>query len=281
MAKKNGFIAVSLIYSFFLVFLMIMLSSSMKNAEIRLMLQTIKDDIKMNLNGEAEFVVTTIPEKNPENGNDYEIGDEINFVGESWLVVENKADSVVIVLKRALNMEEVTTSLEVDAYNNDYFAGACDDTSCKVRMCMNTYYSNFCFYESATNYEYYNWENSIAKKVVDTWFENNVNLQKACRLQYDPIVGKRICTKDTIINMTFQDGIQENEGYIRLATFEEASAGTLNWVPNNGGYLAPEAWSVTSQSNESGISKIYDITGTTKQNADVMTIRPVIEVRKN
>ena len=50
MKKKNGLIAVSLIYSFFLVFLMIMLSSSVKNAETRQMLQSIKEDIKKTLN---------------------------------------------------------------------------------------------------------------------------------------------------------------------------------------------------------------------------------------
>ena len=80
--------------------------------------------------------------------------------------------------------------------------------------------------------------------------------------------------------MTFQDGVEENNGYIRLAKLEEANLGTTTWVPNNGGYLAPEAWSMTFGQNQMGKSLIYDISGNLKQNEDVMTIRPVIEVRK-
>ncbi len=50
MKKKNGFIAVSLIYSFFLVFLMIMLANSVKNAQMRQLLKVFKEDIKTELN---------------------------------------------------------------------------------------------------------------------------------------------------------------------------------------------------------------------------------------
>lgn len=281
MPKKKGFIAISLIYSFFLVFLMIMLSSAVKNTETRLMLKVMKDDIKASLNGENEFIVTTLPSKNPITGIDYKVGNEVNFVGESWLVIENKANSVVLVLKRALNRQEITSALEVEANNNDYFGGMCNDSSCKVRMCMSSYYSNFCFYESSSNYEYYTWNRSIGKKIVEGWFEKNVNLQKACRLQYNPTTSKRMCSKNTLIYMTFHDGFQNNQGYIRLATRNEANNGRTTWVPNNGGFLAPESWSVTFQSRSLGKSKIYTIDGSAKQSQELRTIRPVIEVRKS
>ena len=275
MKKKNGFIAVSLIYSFFLVFLMIMLSNSLKDAQTRTMLNTIKKDIKSNLNQEEEFVILSIPSKT------YNIGDEINFVGESWLVVQNKSSSVVLVLKRALNKEEVTKSLGILETNSDYFAGSCTNNGCKVRMCMMKYYDNTCYFDSASNYMYYNWQNSVTKKVVETWFENDVNLQKACRLQYDNVLKKRVCSKDTILSMTFSDGIQNNTGYIRIPTNDEAAAGRTKWANVNGGYQANEAWTLTKQNLSGGKSILYDISGTTKQNDNVMVIRPIIEARKS
>ncbi|MCI8575682.1 MAG: hypothetical protein HFI09_04350 [Bacilli bacterium] len=280
MMKKNGFIAVSLIYSFFLVFLMIMLSSSVKNAETRQMLKSLKEDIKTNLDGEDEFIITTLPKKNPITSLDYKEGDEVNFVGESWLVLYNNPNSVGLVLKRALNKEEVTTSLEINANDNDFFNGQCNDASCKVRMCLTNYHSNFCFFQSTSNYEYYSWERSVGKKIVDNWFENNVNLQKACRLQYDQATSIKKCSKDNLIKMTFNDGIKMNEGYIRLATKDEASLGHVSWVPNNGGYLAPEAWTLSLHNHTSGKSFIYDIKGNVRDTTETFTIRPVIEVKK-
>jgi len=281
MKKKNGFIAVSLIYSFFLVFLMIMLSASVKNAQTRLLLGTMKEDIKASLNQEEEFIVTTIPSKNPQTNTDYKVGDEVNFVGELWLVVQNNASTVVLTLKRSLNKEEITTALEVENTDSNYFAGNCTDANCRVRICMTSYYDNLCYYQSTSNYLYYTWENSVAKKVVENWFENNVNLQKACRLKYDETLKKRVCSKDTLINMTFSDGIKNNRGYIRIPTNSEATAGRSTWVNNNGGYLATESWTLTKQNLTGGRSYLYDIKGNAKQNDHVMTIRPVIEVRKS
>lgn len=275
MKKKNGFIAVSLIYSFFLVFLMVMLASTVKNASTRVMLNTIKNDIKDTLNGNSEFIITTIPKKG------YSVGTEIDFVGEKWLVVENKPNSVVLVLKRALNMKEVTSALEVNQSNTDYFANSCNASSCKVRMCFMKYMDNACYYQSGSNYVYYNWQNSVAKKVVEAWLSSNINLQKVCRMQYDANQKKYVCSKDGLINMTFSDGIQNNTGYIRIATNSEASVGRSKWVNINGGYAANEAWSLTKQNLTGGKSILYDIQGSTKQNDHVMTIRPVIEAKKS
>ncbi len=279
MKKKNGFIAVSVIYSFFLVFLMIMLSVTVNNAQNRTLLSAIKEDIKLSLNQDEEFIVNTLP--NRDKTDLYQIGDEVNFVGESWLVVNNKADSVVLVLKRALNQREVLESLNVEASDAYYFNNECTEARCKTRMCATSYSSNFCFYESAANYYYYEWDESIAKKVVDNWFINNDNLQKACRLQYDIAADKRICTKNTLINMTFTDGLQEYEGYIRIPTSEEANQGMTTWVGNNGGYYAPEAWTLTNANQTLGQSYGYDISGNIQEHTQTMTIRPVIEVRKN
>lgn len=281
MKKQNGFIAVSLIYSFFLVFLMIMLSTSIKNAQTRLLLLTIKNEIKKDLNNQEEFIVTKIPSKNPQTNQDYKIGEEINFVGDKWLVVENKTASVVLVLKRALNQEEITESLEIENTNRDYFASSCNNTSCKIRMCLTAYYDNTCYFQSASNYLYYNWEASVVKQVLDAWFQNNLNLQKVCRLQYDGTTKKRVCSKNTMVSMNFSDGIKSYTGYIRIPTEAEASRGRNSWVKNDGGYRAIDAWTLTKQNLSDGKSYLYDTLGNIRQNENVMTIRPVIEIRKS
>ncbi len=281
MKKQNGFIAVSLIYSFFLVFLMIMLSSSVKNAQTRLLLLTIKNEIKKDLNEQEEFIVTTIPLKNPYTNQDYKIGEEINFVGDSWLVVENKANTIVLVLKRALNREEITEALDIESTDQDYFASSCNDSNCRIHMCLTSYYDETCYFQSTANYLYYSWDKSVVKQVVDYWFQNNMNLQKVCRLQLDPVTKKRVCSKNTIITMNFSDGIKNHSGYIRVPTQTEANNGRSTWVVNDGGYDAANAWTLTYQNLTGGKSFLYDTLGNIRQNENVMTIRPVIEVRKS
>ncbi len=278
MPKKNGFIAVSVIYSFFLVFLMIMLANATKNAQTRSLLTTMKDDIKANLNMDSGFIVTNVPKKKE---NDYQVGEEINLVGESWLVVENKTDTIVLILKRALNNTEITEALGLEQTNTHYFNSACNETSCKVRMCLTEYSNNYCFVESSSNFYPYDWDNSIAKRIIENWLDNNANLQKICRLQYDETLNRRVCTKNTLIWMNFQNSAKEYHGYIRIPTKEEAEIGKNTWVKNNGGYLATEAWTLSSESPVAGASRIYDIGGNLLTNEEVKTIRPVIEVQKN
>lgn len=272
MKKKNGFIAISLIYSFFLVFLMIMLANAMKNAQTRQLLKVLKDDIKSELN-EREFIITSLENRS------FQIGENIDLVGDSWEVIKDNGNSVTLILKRSLNAEEITNALNVDATDKKYF-GTCNNTSCQVRMCMNQYSDNFCY--ATTNVEnalYYNWDNSIAKKIVNHWFENNNNLQKICRLQYNELVGHQTCDteKGKLIYMIFSDGVRNNnEGYIRLATKDEINSNP-SWITHDA-----KAWTITKDQTGStnGKSKIYGLDGATYQNADTLTIRPVIQVQK-
>lgn len=267
MKKKNGFIAVSLIYSFFLIFLMVMLASATKNTQTRQLLRAFKDDLQAQLNQE-EFIKTTLENKA------YNMNEEVTFVNDTWQVIKDNGNSVVLILKRSLNKEEITKALEVQPTNTTYFQNSCNDTSCKIKMCLSSFSHNTCYYQTTANYTYYTWENSVAKIIVDRWFEQNLNLQKACRLQYDEQKKERLCSKDTLVRMNFSDGIKNNLGYIRIVTRNEA---TGNIVSTN-----PDTWTLTVQNRANGISSVWALNNAIKNTHNtVASIRPVIEVRKS
>ncbi len=269
MKQKNGFIAVSMIYSFFLVFLMIVLASSAKNAQTRQLLRTIKEDVKEELN-QKEFIVIHLPKEE-----EYQISQEIDFVGDIWQVVENKTDSVVLVLKRELNTKEILESLEAEMDNETFFGEMCNESFCYVKMCTSKFSSKFCYYENQSNYLNYQWNNSIIKYVLERWLEKNVNLQKICRGQYNQEMEKRICQKDTLMEMTFSDGISSQKGYIRIPTNEEIQ-NAPTWLSNN-----LNAWTLTKEKVINGKNYIYSFTNSVIADEISMGIRPVIEVRKN
>lgn len=274
MKPKNGFIATSLIYSFFLVFLMIMLASVTKDAQTRQLLRTYKDDVKAELNS-TEFIVITLPKEQT-----YNPGDSVDFVGDIWQVVENKTDSIVLILARSLSAKEITEALETTMENAAFFHDQCNSTSCSVRMCMPEFSSKFCFFKNDPADEYdnpYNWKNSIAKEIVEKWLENNVNLQKICRSTYNEATNVLECKEGTsLMKMTFSDGIGSNTGYIRLATQSEIASSPV-WVSSN-----PSAWTLTNGLSSGGVSSLYSFNNTLVSSRDVaMQIRPVIEVQKS
>jgi len=57
MKKKRGFMATSLIYSFFLVFLMLMAAILADNANNRILLSSLKEDIRTSFQESQGFVV--------------------------------------------------------------------------------------------------------------------------------------------------------------------------------------------------------------------------------
>ena len=63
MMQKKGFIATSLIYSFFLVFLILMSTILARAANNRILLNAIKGDIREELDNQKGFVVDTIENK--------------------------------------------------------------------------------------------------------------------------------------------------------------------------------------------------------------------------
>ena len=91
MKNKKGFIATSLIYSFFLVFLMLMVTILTSSVSNRVLVGRIKDDIRSEIDGQESFVTSTLEIKS------YEIGEVVNFANEDWQVVQDKGMQVVLV----------------------------------------------------------------------------------------------------------------------------------------------------------------------------------------
>ncbi len=268
MKKKKGFIAVSLIYSFFLVFLMIMLASITKNAQNRQLLRVFKNDLQAYLN-DSEFIVTLLPSRT------YRVNEVVSFADENWQVIKDNGSSVVLILQRTLNKTEITSALGVAANNTTYFNNSCTDSLCRVRMCTNSYSYNYCSYGNANAYRYYSWENSIAKPIIDYWFEQHEILQRICRYAYDQSAGTRICQRNTLIRMSYSDGSKTYRSYARLATYQEAAA-NQQWATSSSA-----SWTLTRYTQSAGKSFIYALNRNAYQNADVLTLRPVIEVRKS
>lgn len=77
MKKKNGFIATSLIYSFFLVFITLFLTIIADYLQNKVLLNTIESDIKEDLNGTKNIV-------------DFNIGDIIvfQFTNDSYSLIK-------------------------------------------------------------------------------------------------------------------------------------------------------------------------------------------------
>ncbi len=86
MMQKKGFIATSLIYSFFLVFLILMSTILARAANNRILLNAIKGDIREELDNQKGFVVDTIENKQ------YQPKEKIEFASETWQVLQNKSN---------------------------------------------------------------------------------------------------------------------------------------------------------------------------------------------
>lgn len=278
MKNQNGFIAVSLIYSFFLFFLMVMLASSVKTIQARQLLNIYKDDLKEELNQDV-FIKLSIPQKT------YDINEEVDFVGDIWQVVSDKDDSVVLVLKRSLRKKEIAKALDINESNTDYFANSCDNSICKIRMCMNQFSNQYCYYESDANALNYSWETSIGRVVLERWFTQNAELQKVCDFKYMESISQYECQKDTLIKMSFTDQRRNYTGYVRLINYLEEASLKTNEIEQEDTWInhTKDSWSMTSYEAQPSTkkSKIYGIDGTVYENETVLTLHPVIEVRKS
>jgi len=224
MKDNKGFIAISLIYSFFLVFFMVLLGIMADYIHNRILLNDIKKVTQKELNERSEFNPITLPFKD----GGYKSGDEVSFVNEKWLVTaDSNGDYVTLVLKRALTNSELNAALKGkpdnesdDVYNrllkSNVLQNAINEE--KVYMCYKgiptteTEIENVCYFQDKNyvgNYREYSWSISIVKYVVDYWYENNALLQRAqaqgglesmngdiLDLDYDPYV--RVLTNEEL-----------------------------------------------------------------------------------
>lgn len=225
MKDNKGFIAISLIYSFFLVFLMTLLAIVADYAHNRILLNDLKRVTQENLNKRSEFNPVFLPE------GEYKVGDSISYVNESWKVLAVENDLVTLVLSRALSNDELTKALscETNSLVKEKLTTAIDIEGEKVLMCYNKVSSNnICFYESdeVGRYDFYTWQTSIAKLVVDHWYNNNALLQRAQ-------------AQGGLVLMTFNDSINYDNfrSYIRIPLNTELSdeERSLWWSLNGSG----------------------------------------------
>ena len=154
MKNKKGFIATSMIYSFFLVFLMLMVTILANSINNRILVGKIKEDIRSEIDAEASFAVDYLPSKN------YAVSEVVRFAGENWNVITDKGSSVVLVLNRALNKQEIVSAIREEGNNRIY--GTCNDTDCQVRACFNasttqTAGEQYCWYYSGSSYRIPAW----------------------------------------------------------------------------------------------------------------------------
>ena len=256
--NNKGFIAISLIYSFFLIFLMTLLMVALSYTKNRVLLNNVKNSIQEYLNNLSEFNPVTLENRS------YLSGEEVKFGLEMWQVVEDKGNNVTLILKRNLTNEEITSALNVfsveSAIQND-----------KVSMCLNEHSTTFCNYYlgASLEYNYYNWNISLVKRVVEDWITNDATLQKAIA------TGKML--EMDFVDLTTKLSGEENryQSYIRIPLIDEAE----KIKDENIWYLS------SSNHNTDGTSliSIYNAGGgvtTIPAHNSFKAIRPVINVQK-
>lgn len=243
MKKKNGFIAISLIYSFFLIFLMTVLSIMVDYTNNRLLVNRVVSDTKNYLNNLAENDPTRLARKN------YNLNEVVSYAGESWKVLKDNGSDVLLVLNRTLTSPELDNIINSLNFNLTH-------TGTNIKMCYNDLSDFYCYYLNNSSYRVYNWQNSIVRTIINTWFETNGELQNNL-------------THYALNSMTIEaNGVYENS-YIRIMSNTEASQ-----------VADASTWTYTYSTNSGGVS--YTKNGSS--NISTITehsIRPVINVKKN
>lgn len=243
--KKNnkGFIAISLIYSFFLVFLVTLLMILASYAKNRVLLSSVKKETQTYLNGLAEFNPVQLEKRS------YIQGEEVNLASNLWLVLKDYGTEVDLILKDKITETEIMDALNQKGIN-DVNSGE------TMPMCLATYHPIYCNYDSSFTYNEYRWNTSLVKIVLDYWFEKEALLKKA---------------RDTgnLVRQNFSDGKVTYNDYLRIPVVAEAS------LVND-----PESWYLTFSYREDGMSYI-DIEGTNvESHSTYKGIRPVIRIKK-
>ena len=105
MKNNKGFIATSMIYSFFLVFLMLLVTMLATAINNRVLVGYIEDDIRTEMDGSGSFVTTVVEPKT------YAVGEEISFANESWIVIQDLGSEIKAVLARSLTRIEIENAI--------------------------------------------------------------------------------------------------------------------------------------------------------------------------
>ncbi len=266
--NNKGFIAISLIYSFFLVFLVTILMVVMSYAKNRILLNHVKNATQEYLNGLAEFNPVSLENKN------YTTEDVVKLGSEMWQVVSDDEGIVTLVLNRDLTNEEITTIITELAIppkeeSEEPPAEVPEETPSLYNeegtlMCLPYYSPIYCNYESNTVYNPYTWDTSLVKQIVENWFFKDALLQKGVN-------------RGTIVLMEYQD---------RESTEAEETAKTYNTyvrIPLASEYEAiknDDIWYLTSSKLEAGMSYLKQNTTDVSAHNTNKKIRPVIQIQK-
>lgn len=244
--KKNnkGFIAISLIYSFFLVFLVTLLMILANYAHNRVLLSSVKKETQQYLNGLAEFNPVSLENKT------YSPNEEVNLAGNTWKVLEDLGNSVKIILSRNLTELEISTAL-----NSKGIGGAYSGNT--ILMCLNSYNPLYCNYSSSSTFNEYRWNISLVKIVTDYWLEDSAVLQKAI-------------DTGNLIRQNFSDGRVTYNDYIRIPLASEYS-------------LINDAniWYLSFSYRSNGVSYITNSSANIAAHTSYLGIRPVLVIKKS
>jgi hypothetical protein len=250
--NKKGFIAISLIYSFFLLFLMAMMSVIADYAQNRLLLNDAKKVIKEKLNGLSEFNPISLDNRT------YQAGETISYANDSWIVVNDNGDDVEIILTRALSNIEITNALSKYSSLDKTKIISGDE----VTMCYSGYTSDFCCYDGSDvlSYNLYYWDDSIPNKILDNWLNDNALLQKAIAL-------------NTLVKMEFRDGTKKLDD--TPITYNEYIK-----IPSSGEVDDSNIWNLTYYGASTGQSIITSSGTNYIAHSTYKQIRPIITVKK-
>lgn len=268
MKNKKGFIATSLIYSFFLVFLVLMVTILANSVNNRILVGRIKEDIRADIDSEVSFVVDELESRT------YTAGEVIRFAGEDWNVVSDKGSTVVLVLNRSLTKQEIVTSIGQEGNTQIY--GTCNtDDACQVRACYNatttsTGGEQYCWYYSSSSFRIPAWNptaseissnygQTIVSAVTRAWFETHQSLQ-------------RVLNKGKLVLMNINDGTLNTTGYVRLPSTADVSSAS-SWASVKQPFHVLQKVSNTQ-------TRIYGTSLQTVNSNMAAYIRPVIEVHE-
>ena len=232
MNNNKGFFAISLIYSFFLVFLALMTTILAQSVNSRVLVGRIKEDIRQDIGDTTGLFKEIIPRG-------LMVGDTIALASENWMVLKVEEDKYVLILDRALNKKEIVSSIGVSlsAGTASQYYGTCNDDVCRVRTCRNTPSNiEYCYlYTDAsgvtredlrrkptwkltltdTEKNTDNYGTTIVSKVVNTWFDTHQGLQRLVRNK-KMVTGATATTPPYINDGTTLGSSNKITGYVRL-----------------------------------------------------------------
>ena len=225
---------------------------------------------------------------------EYTQGDKVSYLGYNWLVMKDNGDNTQLVMDGYLSESEIYENYptDIDQSLKNKWNYVCpvleySKQSSNYDETRNNFLSkveNYCYtiWNGVSNeISEYTWNKSVIKKILENWINN-----KMAKKEFN----KEIELK----SMTFNDGIEQATGYVRIPTRDE--------IDKDGVYLAQITNSsmITDYSYltltaceraSNGYQKIYIYNASYEKaaiptelgsiNVKDMKVRPVITVNEN